>query len=67
MPVAYLGIVAVAVDDDDIEMRGQAFDMLLHVQKQVAGSLRVGLVVPLEEDELRLAMGAVHGDAGRFT
>ena len=56
VPVAYLCIIAVAVNDDDIEMCCQALDLLLHVQQQVTGRVRIGLVVPLEKNEARFSM-----------
>nr|WP_237352897.1 hypothetical protein [Rhizobium leguminosarum] len=62
VPVAYLCIIAVAVNDDDIEMCCEAFDLLLHVQQQVTGRVRIGLMVPLKKNEPRLSIinGAIH-------
>ena len=34
----------------------EAFDLLLHMQQQVTGRVRIGLMVPLKENEPRFAM-----------
>jgi hypothetical protein len=52
IPIAYGGVVAIFVDHRNVEVRRQAFDVLLHIQQQELRRTGIGLMIPLEENEL---------------